>query len=200
MPPFKSKGGAYGVVFVARGNKDTPPPRGVHLATALSHAAKAAAFCNSCPAALQRSVTLPERMPQVAPAEESSMQERSSFARQFKIAAAACGALAVVGCATVNGPPPTAELAVANAAISDAVGAGGPEYAGAEFRNAQRKFDRAQDAMALGDNVAARQLAEEAEVDARLAATRARSAKAVHAAAEVQASIRALREEIDRAH
>ncbi|HEX6136712.1 MAG TPA: DUF4398 domain-containing protein [Casimicrobiaceae bacterium] len=127
------------------------------------------------------------------------MPDISRFTHPFKFAAAACGALLAVGCATVSGPPPTAQLAVASAAISDAAAAGGPEYAGAEFRDAQRKLDRAHDALAHGDDVAARQLAEEAEADARLAATRARSTKAVRAAAEVQASNRALREELQRA-
>ena len=111
------------------------------------------------------------------------MPDVSLFARTFNVAAAACVTL----------------LAVADAAVSDAITAGGPEYAAVDFRNAQRRLDRAHDALALGDYIAARQLAEEAEVDARLAATRARSAKAVRAAAEVQASIRALREELERA-
>ena len=71
-------------------------------------------------------------------------------------------------------------------------------YDAADLRNAQRKLDRAHDEMAQGDYAAAKNLAEEAEVDARLAATRARSDKATRAATEVQASIRALQDEITR--
>jgi hypothetical protein len=71
-------------------------------------------------------------------------------------------------------------------------------YDAADLRNAQRKLDRAHGEIAQGDYAAAKNLAEEAEVDARLAATRARSDKATRAAAEVQASIRALQDEIAR--
>lgn len=125
------------------------------------------------------------------------MLDTSNFARSIKVAAA-CAALLAAGCATVSGPPPTDQLAVAQAAVSDASSAGGPEYASADYRNAQRKLTGAHAALSVGDNRTARDLAEEAEVDARLAATRARSTKAVRAAAEVQASIRALRDEIAR--
>ena len=107
-------------------------------------------------------------------------------------------AIGAAGCATLYGPAPTEEMAVAKAAMSDATGAGASQYAAADYRNAQRKLDRAQDALAAGDNEAARNLAEEAEADAKLAAARARSAKAERAAAEVQAGIRALRDEMAR--
>jgi hypothetical protein len=127
------------------------------------------------------------------------MPDVSLFARTFNVAAGACATLLAVGCATVSIPPPTDQIAVADAAVADAVAAGGPEYAVSDFRNAQRKLDRARDALALGEYVTARRYAEDAEVDARLAATRARSTKAVRAADEVQASIRALRDELARA-
>ncbi len=70
--------------------------------------------------------------------------------------------LAVVACATE--PPPAAELASARAAIEQAA-TGAP----AELQAAKAKLNRAQDAAARGDNVQARRLAQEAEVDARLA-------------------------------
>lgn len=124
------------------------------------------------------------------------MPQKPFFTRATMTGAIALCAFAT-GCATY-GPAPTEELAVANAALSDAVGAGAPEYAATDYRNAQRKLDRARSALAAGDNTAARYLAEEAAADAKLAATRARSAKSVRAAAEVQAGIRALREEIAR--
>jgi predicted S18 family serine protease len=110
----------------------------------------------------------------------------------------ASAALVGAGCATVSTPPPTDQLAVAQSAIADATSADATTYDAADLRNAQRKLDRAHDAMAQDDYFAARNLAEEAEVDARLAATRARSDKATRAAAEVQASIRALQDEIAR--
>ena len=90
-----------------------------------------------------------------------------------------------------------AEMPV-SAAISDAVSADAPRYDAANLNNAQRKLARAHDEVAQGDYADAQDLAEEAEVDARLAATRARAAKAAAAAASVQASVRALHDEITR--
>jgi hypothetical protein len=117
------------------------------------------------------------------------------LSRACAIAACAVGA---AGCATVYGPAPTEEMAVAKAAFGDATGAGASQHAPTDYRNAQRKLDRAQDALATRDHDAARRLAEEAAADAKLAAARARSAKAERAAAEVQAGIRALRDELAR--
>jgi hypothetical protein len=127
------------------------------------------------------------------------MDDIGYLARIGKIGVAASAALLTVACATVSGPPPTEQLAVANAAAVDAVSAGGPQYATADYTNAQRKLERARAALSVGDNASARDLAEEAELDARLAAMRARSTKANRAAAEVQASIRALRDALERA-
>lgn len=112
--------------------------------------------------------------------------------------ACAIATCVLAGCATVYGTAPTEQLAVANAAIGDAAGAGASQYAAADYRNAQRKLDRAHEARSAGDYDAARNLAEEAAADAKLAAARARTAKAERAAAEVQAGIRALRDEIAR--
>ena len=127
------------------------------------------------------------------------MHDTLRFTHIGKLGAVTWAALLTVACATVSGPPPTEQVAVADAAVADAVSAGGPQYATADYRNAQRKIERARAALAVGDNATARDLAEEAEVDARLAAARARSTKAERAAAEVQASIRALRDALDRA-
>jgi predicted S18 family serine protease len=122
-----------------------------------------------------------------------------SSARRLSLALAAGSvALLAAGCVTVATPAPSSQLAVARAAITDAQSADAARYDAADLRNAQRKLDRAHDEVAQGDYATARALAEEAEVDARLAATRARSDKATKAAAEVEASIRALRDEIAR--
>jgi len=69
------------------------------------------------------------------------------------------------GCATE--PAPTAELAAARAAVAQAGQAA--EYAPKELAAAQTKLAAAQGALARGENVQARRLAQEAEVDARLA-------------------------------
>ena len=71
----------------------------------------------------------------------------------------------LAACATE--PPPTAQLAAARAAVDQA--APGASYAPRELAAAQTKLKEAQAALARGDNLQARRLAQEAEVDARLA-------------------------------
>jgi len=90
-------------------------------------------------------------------------------------------------------------MAVARTAVADAVSAGAADYASVDLRSAQDELDRANTAMGARDYDRAQRLAESAEADANLAATRARSAKAQRAVAEVKESIRVLREELARA-
>jgi hypothetical protein len=113
------------------------------------------------------------------------------------LAAAASVCLVIAGCATTSAP--TDQMAVTRSAVADAVSAGAPEYAPIALKNAQDKLDAANVAMGSKDYDAARNLSEEAEADANLAAARARSIKAQRAAAEVQESIRALQDELARA-
>jgi hypothetical protein len=105
-------------------------------------------------------------------------------------------ALVIAGCASV--PPPTEQIAVSKQAVSNATSAGGNEFASADMRAAQDKLDRAIQAMTAEDYKNAQLLAEQAQVDAQLAAAKARSAKAQKAAATVQEDSRVLRKEIDR--
>ena len=105
-------------------------------------------------------------------------------------------AVVIAGCASV--PPPTEQIAVSKQAVSNAISAGGNEFAPADMRAAQDKLDRAIQAMTAEDYKKARLLAEQAQVDAQLAAARARSAKAEKAAATVQEGSEVLRQEIDR--
>jgi len=113
-------------------------------------------------------------------------------------AACACLILALAGCATTV-PPPTEQMAVSRAAVNDAFSAGSAEYAPAALATAQDKLARASAAMEAADYPSAQMWAEEAEVDARVAATTARSAKAQRAVSEVNESIRVLQDEINRA-
>ena len=71
----------------------------------------------------------------------------------------------LAACATE--PSPTAELAAARAAVEQAAPAA--RYAPKELAAAQTKLGRAENALARGDNLQARRLAQQAEVDARLA-------------------------------
>ena len=110
---------------------------------------------------------------------------------------ALAGTLALAaGCAST--PAPTEQMAVSKSAISNAVAAGGPEYAAVEMKSAQDKMDRANRAMAKEDYDVARSLAVEAQADARLAEKMAQSGKAQKAAAVMQDDARVLREELNR--
>ncbi|WP_155831724.1 DUF4398 domain-containing protein [Hylemonella gracilis] len=84
--------------------------------------------------------------------------------------------------ACASGPPaPTAQLAASSAAIDQAVDAGASDLAPSELSTARDKLERAYLAMKNNNNVQALILAEQAQVDAQLAVTRARTAKATRA-------------------
>ncbi len=117
--------------------------------------------------------------------------------RPAQAATALAAALFLLGCAS-TAPVPTTELALSAAAINTAVTAGAPELAPAEMRSARDKLERAKAAVTAEDNTLARRLAEQSLAEAQLAAAKAQSSKARNAAAELQASIRVLREEINR--
>jgi hypothetical protein len=89
-------------------------------------------------------------------------------------------------------------MAVSKSAIANAASAGGGEAAPVEMRSAQDKLDRANRAMDRKEYVEARQLAEAAQVDARLAEKKAESTKAGKSAAVIQEDLRVLREELER--
>jgi Domain of unknown function (DUF4398) len=102
----------------------------------------------------------------------------------------------MAGCASV--PPPIEQMAVSRAALNNANSAGANEFAPVQLKSAMDKMQAAEQAMTAQDYPLARQLAEEAEVDAKLAGLTARSVKAQKAAEAVQEDSRVLRKEIDR--
>lgn len=102
----------------------------------------------------------------------------------------------MAGCANTSAP--IEQMAVSRAAVSNAMSAGGNQYAPVEFRSASDKLEAAERAMAAKDYELALRLAEQAEVDATLSAEMARSAKAQKAADALQDDIRVLRQEIER--
>lgn len=116
-----------------------------------------------------------------------------------KISVALCGAaLALMfGCASMKAPA-TADVAVSKAAVDNAAGAGGVEYAPVEMNAAREKLAQANKAMTVKDYKLARELATQAEADAKLAQSKANSAKAQQASDALQDDIRVLREELDR--
>lgn len=107
------------------------------------------------------------------------------------------GMVLTAGCAST--PPPNEQLAVSKAAVENAGGADTLEFAPVELKSARDKLAEAERAMRNKDYPRARRLAAEAEVDARLAQSKANAAKADRAVAEAQESIRVLREELQRA-
>ncbi|MDD5114367.1 MAG: DUF4398 domain-containing protein [Methylobacter sp.] len=112
------------------------------------------------------------------------------------IGVTAVAAVFVAGCASI--PAPTEQIAVSKAAVDSATSAGGNEFAPVQLQSALEKLNAAERAMAEEENLKARQLAEQAEVDARLAAATARAAKAQKAASELREGNRVLHQEIDR--
>jgi hypothetical protein len=102
-----------------------------------------------------------------------------------------------VGCSSLK-TPATADVAVSNAAVENAAGADGMEYAPAEMNSAREKMALANKALADKDYKLASNLANQAEADAKLAQSKANSAKAKTAADALQDDIRVLREELNR--
>ncbi len=125
--------------------------------------------------------------------------------RDFKIsplaALAACATAAVLmtGCASQK-TPATADVAVSRAALDNAASAGAAELAPDEMRSAREKMMRANQALKDRDYKLARELADQAQADAKLAQSKANSTKATTAADEINENIRVMREELNRAN
>ncbi len=100
------------------------------------------------------------------------------------------------GCSGI--PAPKEQIAVSKAAVNSASSAGGTQFAPVPLRLAMEKLDAAERAMVNKEYLTAQRLAEQAQVDAQLAAATARSIKAQNAARELQEDNRVLRKEIDR--
>lgn len=112
---------------------------------------------------------------------------------------ALCGAAVVltVGCTSLK-TPATSDVAVSKAAVDNAAGAGGAEFAPVEMSSAREKMALANKAMAAKNYKLAIELASQAQADAKLAQGKANSAKAQAAADALQDDIRVLREELER--
>ncbi len=105
-------------------------------------------------------------------------------------------AILISGCATA--PVPVEQMAVAEAAIQRASTSSTSESAAGELQIATAKLASARQAVISKDYDRAKQLAEQAEVDAQVAELHAQSVRARKAAQESQDAARVLREEIDR--
>jgi hypothetical protein len=121
---------------------------------------------------------------------------RGVHIRGIAASAVLAGALFVSGCAST--PPPTAQLAVATAAIAHATAAGAAETAPLELGMARDKLNRAQMAVANKDMDTALSLAQQAQLDAQLAEAKGEAARSRKAADALGEAGRALREELTR--
>lgn len=112
------------------------------------------------------------------------------------IGASVAAAFLLAACSSVS--PPIEQMAVSRAAVNTASNAGATEFAPVLLKSAMDKMAAAELAMTRKEYVKAGELAEQAQVDAQLAAASSRSAKAQKAAETVQEDSRVLRKEIDR--
>ena len=109
--------------------------------------------------------------------------------------AAGCVAFAIALSACASTPVPNEKLAVAKASVQRAEQSGAPELAPVEMTAARDKLARAEKAAADRNERPATQLAEQAEVDARLAEATAQQQRSHKAAVEFDASMQTLRGE-----
>ncbi|BEP94005.1 hypothetical protein GmRootA79_23890 [Acidovorax sp. A79] len=115
----------------------------------------------------------------------------------LRLTAAALALGALAACSST--PPPTEQMAVTRTTVNRVAAAPATATsAPVDLQRAQEKLILAEKAMAQQDYKNARRLAAEAEVDARVAETRADAARNATNLAQVQDSIRALQEEINR--
>jgi len=127
------------------------------------------------------------------------MKKNHSFKSYQLLGVSVAAAIFISGCAsTPKAAAPTEQMAQSRTAISSASSAGGNEFAPVQLKSAMDKMDSAERAMGTKNYGLARQLAEEAQVDAQLAATAARASKAQKAAEALQQSDQVLKKELDR--
>ncbi|PWF41906.1 DUF4398 domain-containing protein [Massilia glaciei] len=115
---------------------------------------------------------------------------------------ALCGSvvLTLAACSSPQKAPASADVAVSNSAVANAVSAGAADLAPMELMAAREKMMRANQALAAKDYALARELSAQAEVDAKLAQSKSTSAKANAAADALNADLRLLRVEVERAN
>jgi hypothetical protein len=111
----------------------------------------------------------------------------------------AAATILTAGCSSLK-TPATTDVAVSKAAVENAAGAGGSEFAPVEMKSAREKIALANKAMAAKDYQLASDLANQAQADAKLAQGKAYSGKAQMASDALQDDIRVLRDELDRAN
>lgn len=121
-----------------------------------------------------------------------------SALRQWAGVLLACGIIGISGgCAST--PPPRETIGQAELAVTEAGQGKAPQYAAPELSKARSKLDEAKRAMDAERYIEARRLAEQALVDAQLAAAKAQAEEQRQTLQELRKSIEALQEEAVRA-
>lgn len=113
----------------------------------------------------------------------------------WPLLAAACAAALLAGCGSA--PVPREQLAVSQASIQAAQTAGAPELAPVELERAKEKYAMAVAAAKERQFVVARKLADEADVDAQVARTKAQAERSRRSADEVRAGLKTLQQQLD---
>jgi N-acyl-D-aspartate/D-glutamate deacylase len=124
------------------------------------------------------------------------MKTKQSIARLAGVAMM----MALAACSSTQKAPAAADVAVSRNALENAVSAGAGELAPDETTAARSKMLQANQALAAKNYKLARELAVQAEADAKLAQSKANSAKATAAANALNDELRVLRQEVDRAN
>jgi hypothetical protein len=120
--------------------------------------------------------------------------------RSLNLLAGSALLAALAACSSPQKAPAAADVAVSRNAVENAVQAGAGELAPDEITAAREKMLKANQALAARDYKLARELAIQAEADAKLAQSKATSTKATSAANALDADLRTLRQEVDRAN
>ncbi len=100
------------------------------------------------------------------------------------------------GCSSV--PKPIGEMASAKAQIETAVTNEAGKFAAVELDRAKSKLRRAERAVVEEEYLTAKQLADEARSDAKLAAAKANATRAKQSAQEMKDTVQTMEREIDR--
>lgn len=109
-------------------------------------------------------------------------------------------AVAVVSISACSSTPkPNTEIALSNSALQNAEVAGAKDLAPIELRTAQEKQALADSALSREKYTTAKQLSEQAAVDAQLAKAKSEAEKSRLAVKEVEDSINMMKTELDRA-
>lgn len=107
-------------------------------------------------------------------------------------------ALFTIGGCAASPERPYEDLARAEAGIAQAEQSGAPQYGAAELDSAKGKLAKARAAAERDEMAVAERYAEEAALDAELAAAKTRSHKAALAVQEIEDGIATLKDEIAR--